>query len=120
MIENMNSAAKSKELDNFEPNSPLVIKDELKRKPMPKPKISDFEIGEIVGIGNFGKVYKAFNKLTEKVCALKVLKKESVAQMKQVDHIISEREVLQYLQDKNAETNENDRCPFLMGIFSSF
>ena len=40
--------------------------------------------------------------------------------MKQVDHIISEREVLQYLQDKNAETEENERCPFLMGIFSSF
>jgi hypothetical protein len=32
-----------------------------------------------------------------RLCALKVLKKENVAAMKQVDHIINEREVLQYL-----------------------
>jgi serine/threonine protein kinase len=32
-----------------------------------------------------------------RLCALKVLKKEKVAAMKQVDHIINEREVLQYL-----------------------
>ena len=49
---------------------------------------------EIVGIGNFGKVHKAYNNKSNRLCALKVLKKESVAAMKHVDHIINEREVL--------------------------
>lgn len=52
--------------------------------------------------------------------------------MKHVDHIISEREVLQYLIDKRNQYYEEQKdliepgdqfvpqCPFLMGIFSSF
>ena len=45
-----------------------------------KPKITDFEMQEVVGIGGFGRVYKAINKKeNDRVCALKVLKKESVA-----------------------------------------
>ena len=66
-----------------------------------KPKITDFDILEVVGIGNFGDVHKAFNKKENRVCALKALRKENVAQMKHVDHIINEREVLQFLSDKN-------------------
>ena len=62
-----------------------------------KSKIEDFEIREIVGAGNFGKVYKAYNKRTEKWVALKKLKKESVAVMKHVDHIVNERNVLKHL-----------------------
>ena len=62
-----------------------------------KPKITDFEIQECIGIGNFGAVHKAINKKENRVCALKALRKESVAQMKHVDHIINEREVLQFL-----------------------
>ena len=59
-----------------------------------KPKITDFELEGIIGFGNFGKVHKAYNKRDKRVCALKVLRKESVAQMKHVDHIINELEVL--------------------------
>ena len=54
--------------------------------------------------------------------------------MKHVDHIINEREVLQYLTDKNEQylrenpidsINEETgqvipECPFIMSIFSSF
>jgi serine/threonine protein kinase len=56
-----------------------------------------------VGIGGFGKVHKAFNNKSGRTCALKILKKESVAAMKHVDHIINEREVLQYLSDRNKQ-----------------
>jgi len=95
-------------------------------------KITDFELYECIGIGNFGKVHKALNKVHNRIVAIKILKKESVAAMKHVDHIINEREVLQYLSDKNREyalenpmTKEDDgygvpECPFLMDIFSSF
>lgn len=59
-----------------------------------KPKISNFEFYELIGIGNFGKVVKAYNKKEKRMCALKVLNKENVAAMKHVEHIINEREVL--------------------------
>ena len=62
-----------------------------------KPHIDDFEIGQVVGAGNFAKVYKAFNKKSEQWVVLKVLRKESVAAMKHVDHIINERNVLKHL-----------------------
>lgn len=104
-----------------------------------KPKITDFELEGVVGFGNFGKVHKAYNKREKRVCALKVLRKESVAQMKHVDHIINELEVLQYLadrdkqaqqewaqqpRDKDDEDDDDDvyvaECPFLMGMYSTF
>ena len=59
--------------------------------------VDDFEIGQVVGAGNFSKVYKAFNKKSEQWVVLKVLRKESVAAMKHVDHIINERNVLKHL-----------------------
>ena len=79
MIEFINSGTKSREFEFNEQisSSPLILKEEIKK--LPKPKISDFDIGEVIGIGNFGKVFKAINKLSNRICALKVLKKESVA-----------------------------------------
>ena len=66
-----------------------------------KMKITDFDILECIGIGNFGHVHKAINKVKNRTVALKILKKESVAAMKHVEHIVNERELLQYLSDKN-------------------
>lgn len=62
-----------------------------------KPCREDFEIDKVVGAGNFAKVHKAFNRKTSEWVALKVLKKESVAAMKHVDHILNERNVLRHL-----------------------
>ena len=45
----------------------------------PRPKVSDFEIQELIGIGNFGTVHKACNNKDQRECALKIIKKESVA-----------------------------------------
>jgi serine/threonine protein kinase len=45
----------------------------------PRPKVSDFEIQELIGIGNFGTVHKAWNNKDQRECALKIIKKESVA-----------------------------------------
>mmetsp|Transcript_1238 Transcript_1238/g.1430 ORF Transcript_1238/g.1430 Transcript_1238/m.1430 type:complete len:89 (+) Transcript_1238:3460-3726(+) len=61
-------------------NSPSLLKEKaayLERKN--KPKITDFEIKQVIGIGNFGKVFQAYNTKDHRQCALKVLKKESVA-----------------------------------------
>ena len=57
----------------IEPDSPLILK---------KPQIGDFSLQEIIGIGNFGKVHKAYNNRDQHICALKVLVKENVLKMK--------------------------------------
>ena len=59
-----------------------------------------------------------------RVVALKVLEKESVGQMKHVDHILNEREILQFFSDKTKVGSDSKIslviCPFIMDIFSSF
>lgn len=46
-------------------NNPAIMNN-AEKPPIPvkkdKPKISNFELYEVIGIGNFGKVIKAFNK----------------------------------------------------------
>lgn len=62
---------------------------------------SDFEIKEMIGAGNFAQVFKAFNKRHEKLSALKILVKDNAIKMKQIDHIINERNILKFLTDHN-------------------
>lgn len=78
-------------------------------------------MGQIVGAGNFAKVYKSFNKKTLEWVVLKVVKKENVAAMKHVDHIINERNVLKYLTKlwEQAKLSEKKKyedliCPFIV------
>jgi hypothetical protein len=87
--------------DSAEASSPqpsLMVR-EFKREP--KPKITDFEIDKVIGVGHYGKVSKAWNKRQKRWVALKALKKESVAEMSHVEHVINEREILFYLQEVN-------------------
>ena len=71
------------------------------------------QLQDTIGIGHFGRVVKALHKTDNIIRALKIVSKESVNYMKQVDHLINEREVLQELSNRN-------NCPFIMDIFSSF
>lgn len=70
----------------------------------------------MVGVGNFGKVLRAYNKVEKRFCALKVIEKESIALMKHTDHIISEKNVLSYLTRKE---EDSEGCPFLLKIYST-
>ena len=87
-----------------------------------KPTIEDFEVKKLIGIGNFGKVVKAYNKKSAQDVALKILDKESVAQMKHVEHIISEHNVLSFLSLKNTVSKQvkQRECPFTINLFSAF
>lgn len=58
----------------------------------PELSVKNFKLVRIIGTGTFGKVYLAM--LNDKTYALKCLKKSLVIQMKQVEHIKSEKNLL--------------------------
>ena len=72
-------------------------------------RIQDFDRRQIVGAGNFAKVYKSFNKKTQEWVVLKVVKKENVAAMKHVDHIINERNVLKHLTHLQEKFRQSEK-----------
>ncbi|KAJ3353485.1 camp-dependent protein kinase catalytic subunit [Entophlyctis luteolus] len=69
--------------------------------PPPKPKqkfsIPDFTIDRTLGTGSFGRVHLVRLKETGKYYAMKVLLKNEVVKMKQVEHTINEKNILSKL-----------------------
>jgi len=59
-----------------------------------KLKLTDYEIKQTLGTGSFGRVRLARNKVTNKYCALKILKKAEIIRLKQTDHVLSENSIL--------------------------
>lgn len=62
-----------------------------------KPRLEDFEMVSVLGKGSFGKVMLCRKKDTQKLYAVKVLKKKHVLKRKQLRHAKTERSVLGYL-----------------------
>eukprot|EP00298_Acanthocystis_sp_HF-20_P010670 c18982_g1_i3.p1 GENE.c18982_g1_i3~~c18982_g1_i3.p1 ORF type:complete len:817 (+),score=310.20 c18982_g1_i3:1603-4053(+) len=58
------------------------------------PKLSDFEIGSILGTGSFGRVYCALHLTTKKYYAIKELSKAHIIELNQIEHVKAERDVL--------------------------
>ena len=59
-----------------------------------KLNIDDFVFLKTIGIGLFGKVKLAKWKTKDKSCAIKIISKECIIKMKQVQHVINEKEIL--------------------------
>ena len=78
-----------------------MAKPKLKQKSFksqfPKPTINDFDLHEVIGFGGYAQVMRAFNRKSKRMVALKVLPKHKIVEMKHTDHVINEREVLNYL-----------------------
>eukprot|EP00928_Gymnodinium_smaydae_P084828 TRINITY_DN680_c1_g3_i1.p2 TRINITY_DN680_c1_g3~~TRINITY_DN680_c1_g3_i1.p2 ORF type:complete len:323 (+),score=76.17 TRINITY_DN680_c1_g3_i1:75-1043(+) len=70
---------------------------------------TDFTIGKTLGTGAFGRVRFVTHKGNGRHYALKALKKAGIIKMKQVDHIMSEKAILQKM-----------RHPFIVQMFGSF
>ena len=60
----------------------------------PKVSIDDFDLLDTIGLGSYGRVRLGRNKKTNKVYAIKILKKHQIIKMKQVDQIYSEYLIL--------------------------
>jgi len=71
--------------------------------------VGDFTLGKTLGTGAFGRVRFVTYKPTGKFYALKTLKKAAIIKMKQVDHIMSEKAIL-----------ENLKHPFIVNMYGSF
>jgi serine/threonine protein kinase len=72
----------SEQFEKSNHNSSVEFYSAISAFKLEKAQISDFKILDLVGTGNFGKVHKAFNLKQNRECALKILLKESVLQMK--------------------------------------
>ena len=57
-------------------------------------RLSDLELRETLGTGTFGRVRLCRHKTTEKCYAVKILKKQEVLRMKQLDHVLAEASIL--------------------------
>jgi serine/threonine protein kinase len=57
-------------------------------------KLEDFELHETLGTGTFGRVRLVKHKKTDQYYAMKILKKQTIIRLKQVEHISNERELL--------------------------
>ncbi|CAD8085459.1 unnamed protein product [Paramecium sonneborni] len=63
-----------------------------------KVKLGEYDIMNTLGTGSFGRVRLAKQKLSNKYVALKMLKKIEILRLKQVDHIISEFNILKQIK----------------------
>lgn len=59
--------------------------------------LSEFEFMKTIGTGSFGRVKLARHKKTNKIYAVKMLKKAEIIKSKQIDHIYSEYTILSML-----------------------
>ncbi|KAK9711003.1 cytochrome c oxidase subunit 1 [Basidiobolus ranarum] len=71
--------------------------------------LSNFELEQTLGTGTFGRVYLSRHKGTDNYYAMKVLKKEVVVRLKQVEHITSEKQILTLID-----------FPFAVNLFCAF
>lgn len=73
-------------------------------------KLSDFDVLDTIGTGTFGRVRLCRNKTSGKFYALKILKKAEIVRLKQVEHTISEKDILSTI----------DSHPFLVQLYKTF
>ena len=71
---------------------------ELQLKNKPKTTIKDFASLKVLGTGTYGKVMLVRHKKTDKLYAMKVLKKAMIREKKQVEHTKTERRVLERIK----------------------
>ncbi|BGP12782.1 hypothetical protein JCM10213_007296 [Rhodosporidiobolus nylandii] len=81
----------------------------MSRKTSSRYSLTDFSFIRTLGTGSFGRVHLVRSQHNQRSYAIKVLSKERVVKMKQVEHTNSEREML-----------ERVRHPFLVNLWGTF
>ncbi|RKO87241.1 kinase-like domain-containing protein, partial [Blyttiomyces helicus] len=73
------------------------------------PKLDDFDILNTLGTGSFGRVHLVKQRKTGKHYAMKVLRKSEIVKLKQVEHTLNEKHILEKLD-----------FPFLVSLLGTF
>ena len=68
-------------------------------------KLEDFQMMRIVGKGTFGKVFQVMHKKTQKIYAMKCIRKDVVLENEQMDSLKLEKEILYNIEH-----------PFIVGM----
>lgn len=89
--------------------SPTPSQASLQRKTSSRYNLADFAFIRTLGTGSFGRVHLVRSQHNARSYAVKVLAKDRVVKMKQVEHTNSEREML-----------ERVRHPFLVNLWGTF
>lgn len=74
-----------------------------------KLNVNDFHIMNTLGSGSFGRVHLVRTKLDNKFFAMKVLRKSEIIKLRQVEHTINEKQILEELN-----------MPFLVKMLGTF
>ncbi|EGC32113.1 hypothetical protein DICPUDRAFT_38849 [Dictyostelium purpureum] len=90
-----------------------------KPKKSEKVGVSDFELLNLVGKGSFGKVIQVRKKDTGEIYAMKVLSKKHIVEHNEVEHTLSERNILQkinhpFLVNLNYSFQTEDKLYFIL------
>ncbi|GMM49717.1 serine/threonine-protein kinase [Starmerella bacillaris] len=80
------------------------------RKRRSKLSYGDFDILTQVGQGGYGQVYLARKRDTREVCALKVLNKKLLVKLDEIQHTLTERDIL----------TQSEKTPWLVQLLYSF
>mmetsp|Transcript_32991 Transcript_32991/g.65628 ORF Transcript_32991/g.65628 Transcript_32991/m.65628 type:complete len:325 (-) Transcript_32991:729-1703(-) len=79
------------------------------KKELKEPKLEDFELLDTLGTGSFGRVRLVKYKPDGNYYALKILKKSEVIYLKQVEHVKTEKHILERISH-----------PFIVNLFGAF
>eukprot|EP00033_Pygsuia_biforma_P002838 GCRY01003132.1.p1 GENE.GCRY01003132.1~~GCRY01003132.1.p1 ORF type:complete len:466 (-),score=125.37 GCRY01003132.1:6-1403(-) len=71
--------------------------------------MSDFDLLKVLGKGSYGKVMQVRKRDTGRIYAMKVMKKQAIIESNEVDHILSEKQILQHI-----------KSPFIVGLKYAF
>jgi protein kinase A len=72
-------------------------------------QLSDFNFQRTLGTGSFGRVHLVQRRADNKYVAIQVMKKSEVVRLKQVEHTMNEKAVLERID-----------CPFTVNLLGSF
>jgi protein kinase A len=103
------SARQQPEASQQLPQAQVVPQPTQIRQTKGKYSLTDFDILRTLGTGSFGRVHLVQSKHNQRFYAVKVLKKQQVVKMKQVEHTNDERRMLQEVKH-----------PFLITLWGTF
>ena len=80
--------------------------------------LDDFVVGVTLGTGSFGRVrFAQYKANTNVVCAIKMLKKNEVVRLQQVEHMLAEKAILEAI---SKGSDGLTRHPFIVALYSTF